>query len=327
MNSRPSNEDAACRGAGLSSAGLRRAFLPRPVGTVEAFSFVELLVAVALGALVLAAAVLCFQAIATYRQRPAMYDQVTIGAAVMTNFYGTNTASVRTWFAPNFGRSANAESMRDSFLEDVQHAIAVYCLPRTGRSAVRPTAVSLTGTYAIGTYDARRIDNSEQFRQLLAANVSGASGVFEANAFSSSGAARGRNLSIMVIDRSDDPAQLSVRAVYEVDFVRSTGTPAGTYASVRRYRGTTLTQYYDVFYPDLPDGTTVSASDFFVAASFERSGRTTGDSPLRLAANQPFYFVWWPDPASSLLPVGTDFTNAMAGQTSYFLVVPMFPAL
>jgi type II secretory pathway pseudopilin PulG len=304
---------------------------PRVASTpVEGFTFVELLVAVTLGAAVLSAAVLAFQTIGQSRSRIASYGAVGIGASAYSDFYSGSSNSVRTWFAPNYGRIANAVVLREMFLEDVQRATAVYCLPRAGRSTIRPISFALTGAYAVTNFDTRRLDTPEAFRQFLADTVPGANAIFTEDAYAAEGAVRGENLSIFVILPSDDPALLTVFSIYEVDFVRST-SPAGTYATVRRYQGATPTiptHSYDIFYPDMADGTAVNATDFYVAASFERAGRPGTTSPLLSADRDPFYFLWWPDPAATRLPeAGTEYLDVMAGQTSFFMVVPMFPSL
>jgi hypothetical protein len=57
---------------------------------------------------------------------------------------------------------------------------------------------------------------------------------------------------------------------------------------------------------------------------------------FKMAAERPFYFVWWPDPGARHLgpqPNTLSVTdprqayNHMAGRTAFMFTVPMFPAL
>lgn len=295
------------------------------------FTFVEMLVAAAVGALVLAAVVLAFQTIGNFNSRQSSgYQTITFpSATVISNFYGVSTNVISTWTAPSAGYLARAEILREKFIEDTQKAVAVYCLPRVGQSSVRPQSLSATESgYAVGSFDFRRLGTSEEFRQYLASVLPSSAGTFATNAFAGNGASAGRNLSIMVLTKSASRTNLYVRSIYEVDFIRP-ASPAGVYASVRRYQGTVCTDYYDVFYPDADNGTQVNSTNFYVAASFERSVRPVSSSSVtNIAAAQPFYFVWWPDAAATTLPgPGVGYTNTMADQTSFFMVVPMFPAL
>jgi hypothetical protein len=122
-----------------------------------------------------------------------------------------------------------------------------------------------------------------------------------------------------------------------MDFVPSVEPAGGTVASVRRYSGTNTsvpTDYYHVFYPGTANGT-----DGFrpLAVFFGRTAADEdGNDPFAVAVNQPFTFVWWPDPLVSRLGGGAvpvSSTNArgnysnMAGRTSLFFVLPAFPSL
>jgi hypothetical protein len=91
------------------------------------------------------------------------------------------------------------------------------------------------------------------------------------------------------------------------------------------------TDYYHLYFPEEANG-----SDGFrpIAAFFGR--RAAGGGPFARAENQPFTFVWWPDPLVSKLGAGAvpiTSTNArahygnMAGRTSLFFVLPAFPSL
>jgi len=285
--------------------------------------------ALAIAAGVITTAVLAYQAATQTTSRLGTYGTVQLPAGVLMNFYGTGGEYVDAYFAPNYGRVAQAELLRDSLYEDIGHASAVFCLARSLQttSSQRPSILPISANY-----DARRLDTPAAFQTFLASSVPATSGVFS----SYRGAATAQNLSIFILMPSDDPEELAVRAIYEVDFITSSN-PSGTYASVRRYEGTVCTDFYDVFYP-----ASLGTVPFLpVAAHFERRARlatTEGDEDLlKLAANRPFYFVWWPDPATPSLESESSSTlatsdprsayEAMTGRTSLFMVLPMFPSL
>jgi prepilin-type N-terminal cleavage/methylation domain-containing protein len=297
------------------------------------FTFVEFLMALAIGAGVITVAAISYGTIINSVGRSASYDTVTLSAGVLNAFYGDDEYSVTAtdtgaYFAPSYGRAAKAEILRDSLYEDVSQASAVFCLSRTAQtdSSTRLTSIPINPTY-----DARRLDTPNAFLTHLEAAVPATAGTFS----SYRGTAPAQNLSIYILEPSQDTTELAVIATYEVDFVEAT-SPAGTYASVRRYQGTICTDFYDVFYP-------VSAGtvDFLpVAASFERAARLAtvegNDDLMKVAGNLPFFMVWWPDPAAESLKEVTAETfgsgprsayGAMTGRTSLFMVLPMFPAL
>jgi prepilin-type N-terminal cleavage/methylation domain-containing protein len=296
------------------------------------FSFVELLVAIAIGAIVVGTAALAYHAVAGSARQRGIYQNIAIGPQANANFYALDSAVRSAWFAPNYGMLARSEQMRSLFLEDVQKSAGVFCLPRTGFRYTHPQTLNLTGTNNATNFDFRRMDTSEAFRQFLAAAGSApAVSTFTVNPFAASGAAKTCNLSIFTV-RSYNGSTITFGPTYELDFVRVSEGQPGTFASVRRYIGadrTTPSEFYEIFYADQKDGTAVNSTDFYVAASFERSGRTatTTVAGNRIADSQPFYFVWWPDPISTKLPSGTTYQAAMADETSYFMVVPMFPSL
>jgi hypothetical protein len=307
------------------------------------FSLLELAFVSAMSVAVVGAAVLAFRAISVQQTRSTDYGRINLGTTNLRNFYGiNNSATFNTWFAPNYGRCVRADELKDLFYRDVEAASAVYALPRVGRSDVRPTAIFFGSTTA-----GLEIDTPASFLSVLAASEAGAGATFVT--FRGLPSSDARNASIFVIQPSQNtqPNQLTVRAVWEIDLVPIAGTggsPSGTYGSVRRYVGTTLTHYYDVFYKD-------DASSFgppFV--HFERAARassgpsaTATSEAYKKAGAHSFYFVWWPDPgAAKLRPnsvsAATDLNGATIasndyrapyalhyGQTSLFFVVPMFP--
>ena len=130
------------------------------------FSFVELLVAIAIAAAVLTVSVLAYQTITQSNKRLGTYGAVELPVGVMENFYGLAGPFVRTHFAPNYSRAAVAETLRENFYEDLSYASAVFCLARDGRSSIRP--LTLPRTAGI---DRRTLDTPEAFREFLVESV------------------------------------------------------------------------------------------------------------------------------------------------------------
>jgi len=291
------------------------------------FTYVEMLVAAAIAAATITVAVIAFQAIARSGMGQRADVDVQLPGGTLYNFYGLNGTTILTTTAPNFGATATmAEGLRRKFYDDISSAEAVFCLGRNGPSTIRPTSIP------IGTdTDARSLNSPETFRAFLAAADTTSATVFTPYR----GASAATNASVFVLAPSASTTNLAVRAVYEVDLVRCT-SPVGTYASVRRYEGTNLTEYYHVFY----DGATNTFGP--LTAYFERDALALeGDNTVdryKKAANRPFAFLWWPDPAIPHLsgPPVTESISAteprsgyidMADRTSFFFVVPAFPAL
>jgi len=294
------------------------------------FSFPELLVAISVAAIVLIVAVMAFQAIGVFTLGRSNYQTITFANnSVMTNFYGANTTTISTWSAPTYGHLARVEQLREKYYEDVQKSIAIYCLPRTNRSTFRTNTLTIGAANAIGTFDYRQLSTPDSFRQFLTNTVATAATDFYTAAYTNgNGAARACNLTVFMLRKSASRTNLNVHCTYEVDFVRPS-SPGGIYASVRRYEGAALTDYYDTFYPDVSDTTTVNSDYFYVAAAFERVARPASTGFVtNVAREQPFYFVWFPDPSVSILPASSgSYSNAMGDQTSLLFVTPMFPAL
>lgn len=295
----------------------------------RAFSMVELLVALSIGAGLITTGVLIFQNFTASAKSSGTYLRVTLGSATLQNFYGLSQTALDVWVAPNYGRRIEADQLRTQFLADVSSASAVFCLGRGSGSLnnQRPVTIPVqTG------FDGRALDLPDAFRQQLEVSFPSAAGIFTAYR----GASLTPNASIFILQPSDGADELSVLAIYEIDVI-TTSTPAGTYASVRRYVGDTLTGFYDVFYQS------ASSLPFTpLVVCFERAARLSvveGSAVDRLkqAAERPFYFVWWPDPgmpklmSQSAASFGSADPRAayanMNGQSGLFLVVPMFPAL
>ena len=130
-------------------------------------------------------------------------------------------------------------------------------------------------------------------------------------------------------------------SIWEIDIQNITIAPRGTYATIRRYSLSYLTNVYDVFYPD-----NLGATFTPLAVCLERDVRILpgnnnddGYDKFRIAKQEPFYFMWWPDPASAEIdgdslkvqPAGGSDLGAtyyqMGGRTSYMFTFPMFPTM
>lgn len=292
---------------------------------INAFTLVELLVAAAIGAAVIAAAVVGFGVISQLPLKQGAQN-VSLPAGVIDDFYGTNLPSLTLGSNPNYFQAAQARAMKQRLLADVASASAVFCL---GRNVAGSPATRLN-SLPVGEVDFRTSTNPTPggFRELLVSANSGFGAIFPA---SQNGALLDTtNASIFVIEGLESTRQstnnLRFVAIYETDFVPTQDPAGGTFASVRRYSGTNLsvpTDYYHVYYPGEANGTNGFRP---LAAFFPRSAAT----------NQPFTFVWWPDPLVTQLngdAVPSGATNVrgqysnMAGRTSFFTVLPAFPPL
>ncbi|MEI6278854.1 MAG: prepilin-type N-terminal cleavage/methylation domain-containing protein [Verrucomicrobiae bacterium] len=297
------------------------------------FTFVELLVALCIGATVLVVAVMAYSAIGSSAPSRRQVN-VQIGLANMVNFYpGSLGTTVAVSEAPSMGATAMANSMRERLCSDISFATAVCCLARNKGNFLRPTNISIPTNI-----DARTLVSPDQFRAIIDTN-SAVYTNFNSTTNLINGATTATNLTIYILCSTNSSTNIDVRAIYESDWVTVTNAPAGTYASVRRYNGESMTDYYHVFYPNK----TNNAFQRPVAAFFTKSSTTNGDADYRKAENRPFYFVWWPDPSwvpypnatalTSKYPTETTSTNArgdymnQAGTTSYFFVIPAFPSL
>ncbi len=258
--------------------------------------------AAAIAVCVLTVAVIAFRAVSQASNRYGQYTKIHLPGGALFTLYGLNGTDLQTWVAPNYGRVAQAEALRQTFYEDLSRATAVFCLARTGRdSIVRPTSIDIVDQVHYANLDARTLGTPEDFRLFLERN-----GVADVGFFDGYRGAAGRNnLSIFILQPSTSETTLSVRAVYELDLIATEGTPGGTYVSVRRYdnysgQKRAPTDYYDIFYPDS------DPTDFPVTAvHFElqrRLGPLDNDYDLfKVAPHSPFYFLWWPDPAAPVL--------------------------
>lgn len=298
--------------------------LSKPDGRAG-FTFVELVVAISIAAGVLMVAILAYGTIS--KNGPSRRQaNVRLSVTNAINFYNNSNSVIAVSEAPSLASAAMAESMRERLVRDISAASAVCCLARNKPNipGLRPTNLALSTNF-----DIRRMVTPENFRTNL---IDRSGQVYE----SYSGATTATNLSIYILGYSGYSTNVLVKAIYETDLVSVTNNPPGVYASVRRYAGTTLTDYYHVFYPGQPNNFSPLAV-FFEKESLGTSGNNAVDR-YRMAENRPFYLVWWPDPsrqnlASDYQPESLTSDNprfvysGMAGASSFFFVIPAFPPL
>ncbi len=297
-----------------------------------AWTFVEMLVAIALSSVCLGAGALALQSITSNAKRATSLVDVDIGTTTNLNFYGKATSQIRTYMAPNYGKLMFAQELRQLLIDDSLQSSAVFCLPRAIPSTIRPSELLFPG----GVASRPRLDTPEAFRAFLAVAEPTSSAIFTESVRNVPPTST-PNLSIFLLGPSNETDRIRVYAIYEVDLV-SPSNRAGTYASVRRYVDGVLTHYYDVYYA-------AGSGDPFhpLYVAFEQRSRTVAGEPIearrfQLATRSPFYLVWLPDPTINpydkpqWTPV--DATSSprstyehMSGKTSFTTVLPMFPAL
>ncbi len=333
--------------AAASQRSGRRSFFGRLLARAAAgFTAAEMLVACAIGGMVIGAAALAYGTLARNHRKFNEVVNVRLPSSSMrSNFFPGQSSSNNhvAPLAPSLGSLARAEVMREKFIADCTQSIGVYCLHRNTNvlNTIRPLTIPAP---AAGTL----LDTPEAFRTYINTAVSGASSVFT-QSYRNYGTTP--NFTIFILGYSANATTIPVLAVYDLDVVtatdpNATSTTIGTYVALRRYVGTALTAYYDVFYR--LSGTAESFTPSVVA--FERrsrlaiaEGSTTIDR-FKKAAEQPFYFIFWPDPAEDSLAIplnaqpggvlnGTYGTtdprrvyNHMGGRTSFMFTIPMFPS-
>lgn len=289
-------------------------------------TFVELLVAMAIGAAVLAAAVIGFSTIVNNPMRIGTID-VSIDANLHTTLYGASADTITIGQNPNYYQSGQAQRMKELLLADVAGSSAVFALGRNARNDVRLDAIDVAAGF-----DFRGVASPTDFRNFLV--LATATSVYSPE---QTGALTTTNATIFCLGGlqsvSVEENILYVNSFYEIDFV-ATSEPVGTYVTVRRFSGDSgvPTDYYHLFYSDDQNTTQPFRP---LAAFFGRAGTPFGPALFNIAPNHPFTFVWWPDPLVGFLSgqggdsaiagtVRAEYAN-MARRTSLFFVLPTFP--
>lgn len=292
------------------------------------FSLAELVIVMAIAAAVITAGVLAYQAVTSVSSLRSAFGPVTIGQPRMENFYEIEAASLDAFYAPNYGRAVLATRLQELLMEDLMASVAVFCLGRDSLNTVRPLEIPVAADF-----DFRSLDSPNAFRQVLSVAFPDAATIFVPYR----GASPSQSATLFLLRPSGVEEALWIHSIYEIDILE-TADPEGVFASVRRYEAGVLTDFYDVFFPD----ENLDEPFLPVIACFERrSLRATVEAEevdaFKAAAERPFYFVWWPDPALPRIePHGDEEFDdddpraayaAMGGRTAFFTVVPMFPAL
>jgi len=295
-----------------------------------------MLVAISLSAIFLGAASVVMSSISVNSKRLTRVVDVNIGGSNKNNFYGQGGGNVQTYSAPNYGRASRVQLMRDLMLEDATKSSAVFALPRRLRNTIRPEFLSYPAGAPGANLPRPRLDTPEAFRAYLAEVEPTSSAIYDTPIRNIPDPDR-PNTTIYMLAPETDPAFIRVRAIYEIDLV-SVSNVSGVYATVRRYRNGSLTNYYDIFFES-------GNGDPFapVFAVFERQARRAVNEGtiidrFKLASGNPFTLVWLPDPSLNPLtepPVAvTEPTTSprqayqkMTGKTSFVVALPMFPNL
>ncbi len=300
------------------------------------WTFVEMLVAVALSAVFLGAASLVYASINVNSKRLATVVTVNIGDSNKQAFYGQSGATLGAYAAPNYGRAAFAQDFLSLIREDLENASIAHCLPRQAVNSIRPEFLRYEAGDTGSTVVPPRLDTPEAFRSFLISVEPTAAAIYD-TAIRNVPPTNRPNTTLFILMPDTNPGYLRVKAVYEIDYTTTT-SPSGTYASVRRYKNGSLTHYYDVFFET---GTGTLPIPSFVA--FESTARRavnegTSIDRFKIAGWVPFYFIWLPDPSINPHKVanatGTAAASSplaayehLASRSALSLVVPMFPSL
>jgi prepilin-type N-terminal cleavage/methylation domain-containing protein len=320
------------------------------------FSMAELLVVLALGAVVLGGLMVTYGTISANRVSVSETVDIQLQAAVAANFYNAPNGPRTVSVAPHYGVLAQAEKMREQFHSDLIGAAAVFCLYRRAGSIPNPYRRTW---FPFNAGVDGPLESPRDFYAFLLKWNPAIAGTFEVPANpGTSNTFFAPHVSIYITSFSNDGTKLGVTAIYEMDVIPFvTAKPWGYYASVRRYTHSAtnpnqvqseLSDGYEVFFPPsvvAPTSPAVFRTDGFspMFISFERAVRRSlvedsvnGRDRFKMAAERPFYFVWWPDPTarnlatenlSGLPREARRAYNHMGGRTAFMFTVPMFPAL
>lgn len=313
-------------------------YLYNPKGTsknTHAFSLTEVMIASSISACLITGVALIMGSIGSSLQKQkSNFIKVNIGHKAAKAYYNINSESVNSYNAPNYGRAASADRLKSKFNDDITDSSAVFCLARDSVNTIRPVYIPLDNDI-----DARTLDSPEAFRNHLGSVMTQSQSVFK----SWRGVSQFKNGSIFILTSSGFSGFIAVRAVYDIDFHRTT-SPEGTYASVKRYSWNQLTDYYDVFYPEVILEESFASIFSFYEKRTRRILKEEEFEKFKMAREMPFYFIWWPDPTfefgnRSLLShsggISSGSSNAddelrygkLAYSSNYFFTVPLSPSL
>lgn len=141
------------------------------------FSTLELLMVLALGAVVLSGVMVTYGTMMAGRTNINETVDVVLPASWMANFYGASAPAARTIpVAPNYGAVARAEKLRDEFHRDVLGATSVFCLYRKASQVINPLRFNW---FPYNAAIDGQIDSPRAFYDLVVRKYPAASGVFE----------------------------------------------------------------------------------------------------------------------------------------------------
>jgi len=303
------------------------------------FTAAEMLVATMLSAVAIGMGALTIYAVSNAQRQYDNIATVTVPTGALTNFYNSSGTSVSTFITPNFSAVAQAENMRQRFLEDVAQAVAVFPLSRASGTwnTLRPFDITSPAAGVV-------LDTPDAFRSYLLTLYTAASIYTSYRNFPSTQ----NSLTVYILGYSANASTIPILATYDLDVVpaQTSGVNMGYYVSVRRYVGNNLTNYYDCVFKLSGDGTD---SWYPPVVAFERQSRkgvvegSTTIDRFKIAEEKPFFLMWWPDPSRDTLRLPSGNTtsnfnpsfattdprkayNHMAGRTAYMFAVPMFPS-
>jgi hypothetical protein len=211
-----------------------------------AFTSMELLMAMAIGAVAISAATVAYGTFVRTQPKVGSLVSVNLGTPRMAAYYGRPTqAIVQAHTAPNYGALARAERLRELFLADTMRGTAVYCLYRTTPNTYHPTVIPFDPVIDAANATTGLLDTNISFRQHLInktalTGVTTTSFVLARNhsayplPFSRSITTYNYGCSIFILGHSIFSDRLVVIATYDVD-VDKISSPDGFYASVKRW--------------------------------------------------------------------------------------------
>ena len=338
------------------------------------YTAVELLLVLSLSAVIMGTFVVSLGTLSSSRMNTASVAADPLDSTRRENYYtgSVDVSNTDTVMAPHYGMMAQAEELREQFQTDIVSAAAVFCLYRNGLNTYRPHNI-LYDPVLHGELDTPQKFRNHLVLDLKV--VLPSQYVDYRNPQNTMATQPAENASIFILSFSKVEKLIKVLAIYEIDVFRMTSTlkAQGFHASVRRFADfkdlkslpastsiggasaagnfvpLSFSAGYEVFYPpSVPRPDLLKPeewkSDGFapIFITFERSTRlafTEGVAidRFKIAAERPFYFIWWPDPGARNLSQPTTNSlavsdprqayNHMGGRTSFMFTVPMFPAL
>jgi hypothetical protein len=352
-----------------------KSFRPVLLASKSGYTAVELLLVLSLSAVIMGTFVVSLGTLSGSRPTTASAVSNPLDAARRANYYygSTETVSRDAVVAPHYGMMAQAEELREQFQTDIVSATAVFCLYRTGLNTYRPHNI----TYNPTTHGELDTPQKFRAHLVDSIKVVGAGQYVDyRNPLNTPLTKPAENATLFLLTFSKVEKLFKVLCIYEIDVLRMTEKDKlqGFHASVRRFTDNPILKTmpsttssggssvagsfipmafssgYEIFYPPSvprpdPEKTDAWNTDGFspIFITFERATRLAlfegvAIDRFKIAAERPFYFIWWPDPGARNLQQPASNTtidisdprqayNHMGGRTAFMFTVPMFPAL